>query len=85
MASLKSHNGEIEPPHKRQKLAPSPHPPSIDTIITQDKPAAKMDNRATKMIAATDTGFQPEREFEVGVMHFVNASNPGFSGTLKQR
>ena len=33
----------------------------------------------------SDTGFQPEREVQVGILHFVNSENIGFTGTLKQR
>lgn len=33
----------------------------------------------------SDNGFQPEREAQVGIVHFVNTTNVGFTGTLKQR
>jgi tRNA pseudouridine13 synthase len=38
-----------------------------------------------KQAVMSDTGFQPERETQVGILHFVNAENLGFTGTLKQR
>jgi tRNA pseudouridine13 synthase len=43
-----------------------------------------MEDRKTQLVIS-DNGFQPEREAQVGILHFVNLSNPGFSGTLKQR
>ena len=76
---------EREPPRKRQRLSPPPPPPS--TTSTTQQPAKnvdKMEDQRTKLIVS-DNGFQPERETEVGILHFVNTSNPGFSGTLKQR
>lgn len=91
----------IEAPRKRQKLSapPSEQAPSTATESHQEpatqatepappppggNPAAKMDEPVVKM-AITETGFQPEREKECGILHFVNESNPGFTGVLKQR
>lgn len=82
MASLKNSEKEVMgPPPKRQKLATGQ-----PSIVNQTKPRkdAKMDDRLTRL-APVDNGFQPEREAEVGILYYVNPSNPGFSGTLKQR
>ena len=77
-SELKMPVGEAatEPPRKRQKLSPTP------TSNTDDN-KAKMDSKASRLdvIGETSDG----REAEVGILHFVNASNPGFSGVLKQR
>ena len=72
-----------EPPRKRQKISP---PPSFSTTATaqSSKSVTKMDDSRTQN-AVSDNGFQPEREIACGILHFVNSSNPGFSGTLKQR
>lgn len=73
------------PPSKRIKLS-SPQPPSHNNINAPQKStnAAKMDDEKPN-VAGGGTGFQPEREAKVGIVHFVNSSNPGFSGILKQR
>jgi len=68
------------PPTKKQKISPST-PSNVTTPPTKD---AKMDHQPI-VLAVVDNGFQPERETQVGVLCFVNAENPGFSGTLKQR
>jgi hypothetical protein len=79
-------NEASQPPPKRQKISPTQSKPSISTSTAQqtDKPAAKMDHMPTQMVVSVN-GFQPEREIKVGITHFVNHENPGFSGTLKQR
>lgn len=38
-----------------------------------------------KQTVVSDTGFQPDREAQVGILKFVNEKNAGFTGTLKQR
>ena len=74
-------NGVTGPPTKRLKI--SIETPSTITTTQPVKPA-KMDDRKTHL-AIVDSGFQPERESQVGILCFVNDANPGFSGTLKQR
>jgi len=74
-------NGVAGPPTKRLKI--SIETPSTITTTQPVKPA-KMDDRKTRL-AIVDSGFQPERESQVGILCFVNDANPGFSGTLKQR
>lgn len=79
MASSNPDDVVSEPPPKRQKMSPSS---TINT--TQPDKDVKMDDRKTQLVVL-DSGFQYEREAQVGILHFVNLSNPGFSGTLKQR
>jgi hypothetical protein len=74
-------NGVAGPPTKRLKI--SIETPSTITTTQPVKPA-KMDDRKTRLVIV-DSGFQPERESQVGILCFVNDANPGFSGTLKQR
>jgi hypothetical protein len=85
MASSNSQDVVTEPPRKRQRLSP---PPSTSTSATTTPEAGskvvKMDD-TIKQSVMSDTGFQPEREVQVGILHFVNSENPGFTGTLKQR
>ena len=74
-----------EPPRKRQRL--SPLPSTTTTIATTQEAkskVAKMDSTINQIVIS-DTGFQPEREVQVGILHFVNSENIGFTGTLKQR
>lgn len=91
MTSSNSPHVATEPPLKRQKLS-SPR----STIITAVEATAehvagedfdkKMDEpKIQTQIVISGNGFQPEREEAVGILHFVNTTNPGFSGTLKQR
>jgi tRNA pseudouridine13 synthase len=85
MASSNSQDVVAEPPRKRQKLSP---PPSTTTTkhVADEQTVEAMNEPETQMqIVVSDNGFQPEREQAVGILHFVNATNPGFSGTLKQR
>jgi tRNA pseudouridine13 synthase len=76
---------DSEPPRKRQRLSPPP-PPFTSSTTTQEAESkiAKMDD-TIKQAVVSDTGFQPEREAQVGILHFVNSENIGFTGTLKQR
>lgn len=79
MASSNPEDVVSGPPPKRQKMSPSS---TINT--TQPDKDVKMDDRKTQLVVS-DNGFQFEREAQAGILHFVNLSNPGFSGTLKQR
>ena len=76
-----------EPPRKRQKLSSSPSTTTSTTErIAAEQPVKAMDeSKIQTQIVVSDNGFQPEREETVGILHFVNATNLGFSGTLKQR
>lgn len=74
----------VEPPRKRQKLSPTPNPnTTITTTTTTDDNKPTMDHRPSKLDVVGETS--DGKEAEVGILHFVNASNPGFSGVLKQR
>lgn len=42
-------------------------------------------DRNNQTVVSEIGGFQPEREVEVGITEFVNTTNTGFSGVLKQR
>jgi hypothetical protein len=87
MASLNFENEGAEPPTKKQKITietPSTIKTTKSDAATQPLKGIKMDDRKTHLVII-DNGFQPEREAQVGILHFVNTSNPGFSGTLKQR
>jgi hypothetical protein len=81
MDKLDFDNGVAGPPTKRQKI--STETPSI-VPTTQPEIPTEMDHQKTHL-TIVDNGFQPEREYQVGILCFVNNSNPGFSGTLKQR
>lgn len=76
-----------EPPPKRQKVD-SPHastqqaPDFTTPKLAQGLTVKDVTHTQTVM---SDTGFQPDREAEVGILHFVNSSNVGFTGILKQR
>jgi hypothetical protein len=41
-------------------------------------------DRANQHVVS-ESGFQPNREVEAGIVEFVNKENQGFSGILKQR
>ncbi|TVY50580.1 Multisubstrate pseudouridine synthase 7 [Lachnellula cervina] len=76
----------VEPPRKRQKLSPTPNPnttTTTTTTTTTDDNKPTMDHRPSKLDVVGETS--DGKEAEVGILHFVNASNPGFSGVLKQR
>jgi uncharacterized membrane-anchored protein len=94
---------ESEPPRKRQKLSSTQSQPLNTTPSQLTAPLdldllAKMEAAATqpaqasqasqaKLPVPSDGTFQPEKEAQVGILHFVSVStkNPGFSGVLKQR
>ena len=83
MASSESLN-DVEPPRKRQRLSPTTqHPPSSTNATLPE--AAKMEDHTIKQIVISDSGFQPDREAQAGILHFVNEQSLGFTGTLKQR
>jgi tRNA pseudouridine13 synthase len=85
MASSNSPNVNMGPPRKRQKIS---SPPSTRNFTTTpqlpDKGVAEKASNHTQTVMS-ETGFQPEREAEVGILHFVNSTNVGFTGILKQR
>lgn len=84
-SELKNPVGEAaqEPPRKRQKLSPTPTPTSNTNTVTTDDNKSKMDSKPTRLDTVGE--ISDGREAEVGILHFVNTSNPGFSGILKQR
>lgn len=82
MASVLSGPEELlEPARKRQKLAafPSQH----STYVGNNTVTNSMSEAQT--IAHGAMMSQREREAQAGILCFVNVSNPGFSGILKQR
>jgi hypothetical protein len=83
MASSALQDIDAEPPKKRQRLS---SPLSINTASASKQVATscEMDN-TIKQTVVSDSGFQPERDAQVGILHFVNSEKQGFSGTLKQR
>src|SRR5271163_3815462 len=88
MASANAQDVPAEPPRKRQKLSPPPSTSRTPATKTQQsgKQVATIETQMTQTrVVVSDNGFQPEREAQVGILHFVNGTNPGFSGTLKQR
>ncbi|KAG0648526.1 tRNA pseudouridine(13) synthase [Hyphodiscus hymeniophilus] len=99
MTSSNSQNAvDSEPPRKRQRTRP---PTSASSINPEEHANMKPSNvqqwlsdvekpenpeaPAIQQKVTSDTGFQPEREAEVGILHFVNEKKLGFTGTLKQR
>jgi len=84
MAKLAFDNEVEGPPTKKQKISPGDPSDLTTTLPAQPGKPTKMDDRKTHL-AVVDSGFQPEREAQVGILCFVNINNPGFSGILKQR
>lgn len=84
MTSPNSQDVSVGPPRKRQRLSPPTPPSTSSNTTTTSKQVAKI-NDTIKQTVMSDTGFQPEREAQVGILHFVNSENLGFTGTLKQR
>ena len=69
---------DLEPrPSKRQKLQVQQPEQPAQTESLQQLPK--------KRTTMSSTGFQPEREVEVGILHVVNSVNKGFTGVLKHR
>lgn len=75
-------NNALESPRKRQRLSPSTDSGANIAPQPQSRNIPMMD--ANKLVADS-TGFQLERESQVGILHFVSSTNSGFSGILKQR
>jgi len=74
---VRAGESEVEPPRKRQRLSPTP------TSKTAAEAKGKMDDRSSRLENSGE--ISDGREAEVGILHFVNSSNPGFSGVLKHR
>jgi hypothetical protein len=82
MASVISGPEELlEPARKRQKL--SPPPSQYSAHVTNNIVSNAMSEAHTTAHNAMMS--QREREAQAGILCFVNESNPGFSGILKQR
>ena len=73
----------LESPRKRQRLSPSIE--SINTTTTTQQLTRNIPMMEPNKLVADSTGFQLERETQVGILHFVSSTNSGFSGILKQR
>ncbi|PQE22202.1 pseudouridine synthase Pus7 protein [Rutstroemia sp. NJR-2017a WRK4] len=98
MTSLEN-DGSIQSPRKRQKLESSTISQPLDTqpldtpqLNTMNQNSAlnnnsdiAMENSDQKQQDPTSNASEPEREAEAGILHYVNKSNPGFQGVLKQR
>ena len=78
MASSESLN-DVEHPRKRQRLSPTTQHPPSSTNATLPK-AAKMDHNTVKQTVMSDSGFQPDREVQAGILHFVNEHSFGVHG-----
>jgi tRNA pseudouridine13 synthase len=80
------------PPPKRQKISePQPQQPQSSLSLSSEhkpqdpaRPIEGSDMEAFSL-TADDSQRDLKKEKQVGILHFVNASNPGFSGVLKQR
>ena len=78
-----------EPPRKKQRV--STPEPLIDNITSTSIPGAKanelvnMDDDHPRNTTNNDHDAQTERELEVGILHYVNSTNLGFTGILKKR
>jgi len=94
MASSNAPDGEAEPPRKRQRITPPSTSPSTSAAqpqlqgpIDEKKTGSSVTSAPNMEIRgpAAMNGFEPGKEAAVGILCFVNDSNPGFVGTLKQR
>jgi hypothetical protein len=82
MASVISEPQELlEPACKRQKLSPQPSQHSAH--VANNVVINSMSE--TQAMAHNAMMSQRDREARAGILCFVNESNPGFSGILKQR
>jgi hypothetical protein len=82
MASVVSGPEELlQPARKRQKLSP---PQSQHSAHVQHNIVINSMSEAQTMAHNTMMS-QRDRETQAGILCFVNESNPGFSGILKQR
>jgi tRNA pseudouridine13 synthase len=70
----------LEPARKRQKLSSPTH---LSAHVANDIAVNSMSEAQT--IAHNAMMSQRDREAQAGILCFVNESNPGFSGILKQR
>lgn len=75
-------NNVGESPRKRQRLSPSIESNTTSTPQHLSRNIPMID---PNKLVADSTGFQLEREAQVGILHFVSSTNSGFSGILKQR
>jgi tRNA pseudouridine13 synthase len=81
MASVVSESHDLlEPARKRQKLSPPPPQPVHAANTFVSKTMSEAQAMAHNLMLA-----QREREAQAGILCFVNESNPGFCGILKQR
>ncbi len=82
MASVVSGPQELlEPARKRQKLSPP-----LSQHLAQVANYAVINTMSEAQKIAHDAMMsQRDREAQAGILCFVNESNPGFSGILKQR
>lgn len=74
----------MEPPRKRARLGLGElEVEPFTNSTTQPQPQPQL---ATKMDDGNhDTAVQMEKEVQVGITQFVNETNVGFEGVLKQR
>lgn len=82
MASVVSGPEELlEPARKRQKLSPplSQHSAHVTNNIMSNAMSEAQTMAHNAMMSQCD------REAQAGILYYVNESNPGFSGILKQR
>jgi hypothetical protein len=89
--SPRPHDGEMGPPPKRQKISQAPlkHDDNDNNNKNIDDDDKHVKFPSVTMHATVDGlddfALDQEKERNVGILHFVNAANPGFSGVLKQR
>ena len=83
---------DLEPrPSKRQKLQQLEQAAQLaekgESVQQLEPPSGTeiVQQQPKKRTIMSSTGFQPEREIEVGILHVVNSANKGFTGVLKHR
>ncbi|RDL32109.1 uncharacterized protein BP5553_09511 [Venustampulla echinocandica] len=75
-----------EHPSKRQKISNTQRSSLSNTVEHQAMEKAKMADVINNFgVIDGNRTTSDSREADVGILHFVNTSNPGFSGTLKMR
>ena len=81
-SAVSSAGNVVEPARKRQKLSPYSSQPTSDT--THDTALSKT---MAHNMPSDDSAFkaQLEKEVDSGILFFVNPSDTGFTGVLKQR
>ncbi|TAQ88272.1 hypothetical protein B7494_g3369 [Chlorociboria aeruginascens] len=77
------------PPSKRQRLSPSnsqpqPPPPLPSSVHPPTSPIS-FTTPSTPTVMERPKDAVAVREEEVGILHYVNSKNPGFTGVLKHR